>query len=113
MLSKIKSPDDHLRYFIFLNQAGGRALTPEVTAAHVAHLRRLDSEGRLEICGPFIDFAGGVVVVDARSLEEAHQIAVSDPFVNQGFRTYEIRTMKWSREENNHLQNEKLEKDEF
>jgi len=112
-MSKIKTPDDHLRYFIFLNQAGGKRLTQEVIEKHVAHLRKLDSEGRLEICGPFTDFAGGVVVVDALSIEEAHQIAISDPFVNQGYRTYEIRTMKWSREENNHLQAEKLEKDNF
>jgi len=111
-MSEIKKPDDHLRYFIFLFEKGGKPLNPEVVSRHIEHLRGLDREGRLEICGPFIDFAGGVVVVDAVTIEEADQIAKSDPFVSEGYRTYKIQTMKWSREENNHLQNEKMEKGE-
>jgi uncharacterized protein len=109
-MSKIKATDDHLRYFIFLYEEDGKALTPDVVQKHVAHLRKLDADGRLIICGPFTDFAGGVVVIDAIDIDEAHQIAKSDPFVSEGYRTYKVQTIKWSREESNHLLDEKFEK---
>ena len=69
----------------------------------MAHLRELDQAGKLVLCGPFLDYAGGMVIVQAESREEAEEIAKRDPFVASGTETYEVRTWELSCEENNHL----------
>ena len=77
-------------------------LTFDVIEKHVAHLKALDEEGRLVACGPFTDYPGGMVLIHAASLEEAHGIAQRDPFVAGGYREYSIRTVDWANKENNY-----------
>ncbi|OIO06249.1 MAG: hypothetical protein AUJ52_12595 [Elusimicrobia bacterium CG1_02_63_36] len=90
------------RFVILLSHAG-KPMTEAVIRAHVAHLKRLNDEGRLVLCGPFKDFKGGMVVVKADSYEEAKAIAEADPFVKEGVETYELRTWELSCRENNHM----------
>ena len=71
-----------------------RQLDAAVIQRHVDHLRRLDAAGKLVLCGPFSDYAGGMVVVNASSREEAEKIFRSDPFVAEGYKTYQIRTLE-------------------
>ncbi len=78
-------------------------LNNEVVALHIAHLRTLDNEGRLIVCGPFTDFKGGMVVLRAHDKAEANQIAMSDPFINGGFKTYEVRTLEVADASNGYL----------
>lgn len=94
--------DNYVRYVILLSHAE-KPFTEELVKAHCAHLRRLDQQGKLVLCGPFQDYKGGMVIVEVESLEEAKVIAESDPFVSSGVETYEIRTLQVSCEENNHL----------
>ena len=77
-------------------------LNADVVMRHVTHLKALDEEGRLVACGPFIDYAGGMVLIKAASLEEAHGIAQRDPFVTDGYRDYSIRTVDWANKDNNY-----------
>jgi len=81
----------------------GKKITEELIKSHVAHLKELDKKGQLVLCGPFLDYKGGMVIVKASSYDEAKEIAESDPFVREGVETYEIRSMEISCEENNHL----------
>lgn len=96
------SPDRFTRFVILLSHAE-KPMTEAVIRAHVAHLKRLDAEGRLVLCGPFKDHKGGMVIVKAESYAAAKEIAEADPFVKEGVETYELRTWELSCEENNHL----------
>ncbi|MBW4839457.1 MAG: YciI family protein [Paenibacillaceae bacterium] len=102
-MSEVPSFDEFKRYVILLNLNPGRRLDEDLIRGHVAHLRELDRNGQLVICGPFIDYKGGMVIVKAGSLEEAREIAERDPFVKSGAENYEVRTWAISCEENQHL----------
>lgn len=91
------------RYVILLSLNPSRSLTKELVQGHVAHLRELDAQGKLVLCGPFADYKGGMVIIKAASREEADSIARRDPFVSSGAESYELRTWELSCEENNHL----------
>ena len=80
-----------------------KALNLQVVQEHVEHLRTLDQEGRLVLCGPFTDYPGGMVVFRADSEEEALRIAESDPFIASGFKTFELRTLEVANADNNYL----------
>ncbi|MFD2442845.1 YciI family protein [Bacillus sp. CGMCC 1.16607] len=93
----------HTRYVILLTMNSGRELSEELIKEHVAFLRNLEQNHQLELCGPFTDYRGGMVIIRAASYEEAKRIAESDPFVSSGTESYELRTWQLSNEENNHL----------
>jgi len=90
-----------IRFAIILKKL--KDFTPEIINEHVAHIKALDEKGCLEICGPFLDHPGGMVVVRAASIEDAKKIAESDPFVRNGFESYEVRTWLTACKENNYL----------
>ena len=90
-------------YVIILRKVVGRELNKETIARHVQHLRSLDQDGRLILCGPFSDHPSGAVVLKAKDKAEATSIANQDPFVKEGFRTFEVRTWQIAHKENNYL----------
>jgi uncharacterized protein len=71
-----------------------KPLTKEIIKSHVEYLSGLESEGKLMLCGPFADYPGGMVIIQAENLNEATDIANSDPFIASGCKSYEIRTLK-------------------
>ncbi|MBI5239331.1 MAG: flavin reductase [Elusimicrobia bacterium] len=90
------------RYVISLTRTD-KPMTGAAVRRHVAHLKKLDRQGRLELCGPFKDGKGGMAIIRAGSLEEAKAIAESDPFIKEGLETYALREWELSCEENNHM----------
>ena len=80
-----------------------KALSLDIIKRHVEHLRKLDAEGALVLCGPFSDFPGGMVVVRAESPNEAKAIAEADPFISSGCKTYELRCLEVANAENDYL----------
>ncbi len=78
-------------------------LNEEIVKGHVEHLKELKSQGKLVLCGPFTDFPGGMVVIEAKDLAEATEIANTDPFITSGCKSFEIRTLEQANEENNYL----------
>ncbi|MDO3409724.1 YciI family protein [Saccharibacillus sp. CPCC 101409] len=95
--------DEDIRYVILLSHATNEKMSLELIRAHVNHLRSLDQEGKLVLCGPFTDYAGGMVIIRASSKEEAVQIAERDPYVLSGKENYELRTWELSLESNGHM----------
>lgn len=91
------------RYVILLSLVPGKKLTEPLIKEHVQFLKGLEREGRLVLCGPFTDYNGGMIIIKASSLEEAADIAASDPFVRSEVETFEVRTLELSCEENNHM----------
>jgi len=61
--------------------------------AHVAHYRKLQAEGRLELGGPFLDAQGGGMMVPAagQSETEVRAFAAADPAVAAGLLEFEVR----------------------
>lgn len=97
------SYDSDVLYVILLSINHGKKLTESVIREHISFLRNLEEKNQLVLCGPFLDYKGGMVVIRAESMEQAKVIAESDPFITSGLESYEIRTMEVSSEENNHL----------
>lgn len=93
----------YIRYVILINRQKDYSF--ELINMHVEHLKKLDENDQLVLCGPFTDFAGGIVIVRAESIEEAKIIAESDPFIAEGFSTYELRTLELADKENQYLLN--------
>lgn len=95
--------DAFVRYVYLMSHRPGGSLTPRLVADHIEHLKRLDAAGQLVLCGPFKDFKGGMVVLKAESLEAARAIAEADPFITEGFETYELRAWELACAENGWL----------
>lgn len=77
-------------------------LNLEIVKKHVDHLQHLDKSGKLVLCGPFTDYAGGMVILNCENIEEARKIAESDPFIAEEYKTYELRTLEIANKENNY-----------
>lgn len=80
-----------------------KPLNEEIIKSHVEHLKKLKSQGKLVLCGPFTDYPGGMVVFLAEDLAEAINIAKADPFIASGYKSFEIRTLEPANDENNYL----------
>ncbi len=90
-------------YAIMMKMKEGKTFDQGVVQRHVEHLRSLDDNGRLVICGPFKDGKGGMVVLRAQSQEEAEGMAKQDPFIAEGFEDYEVRELVAANRNNNYL----------
>ena len=91
----------YIRYVYLINRE--KDYTIEIIKKHVEHLKQLEKNDQLVLCGPFKDYPGGMVIIIAESYAEAKSIAESDPLITEEFITYELRTWELSNEENNHL----------
>lgn len=80
-----------------------KPLTEQIVKLHVAHLKQLKEQDQLVLCGPFTDYPGGMVVIRAKDIVEATEIAQKDPFIQSGYKSFEIRTIQEANEENNYL----------
>ncbi len=80
-------------------------VTKKVIEEHVENIRRLDDEGKLEICGVFKGYPGmaGMYILKTESREEAEAICKAEPLVTGGFATYKLVTLQIANRENNYL----------
>ena len=91
------------QFVVLHEKVPDRPTSTDLIQRHVAYLRELDREGRLVLSGPFMDHAGGMLIIRARDKSEALEIAGVDPFIRSGVRNLDVRTLLLSCEENNHL----------
>mgnify|MGYP002512450684 FL=1 len=80
-------------------------VTKKVIEEHVENIRRLDDEGKLEICGVFKGYPGmaGMYILKTESREEAEALCNREPLVTGGFATYKLVTLQIANRENNYL----------
>ncbi|WFA08024.1 YciI family protein [Tissierella sp. Yu-01] len=90
-----------MTYIYLMNNL--KPINKELIQSHVEHLKELNNQGNLVFCGPFTDYPGGMVIFLAEDLEEATNIAKSDPFIASGCKSFEIRTIEPANAENNYL----------
>ena len=72
---------------------------------HVEHIKKLDDDGKLLLCGPTKGYPGvaGMVIFKADNDEEAKAICMSEPFVAEGYATYKFFSMRIGNRDNNYL----------
>ncbi len=90
-----------LTFIILLHDQ--KSLNKEVILAHVDYLKSLEYQKRLIFSGPFKDHEGGIVIIFASTKDEAITIANQDPFINQGYKSYEIIEVIHAHQDNNYL----------
>jgi uncharacterized protein YciI len=80
-------------------------LTKKVVEEHVENIKRLDDEGKLEICGVFKGYPGmaGMYILKTEGREEAEEICRREPLVTGGYATYKLVGLQIANRENNYL----------
>jgi uncharacterized protein len=81
-----------LKLFVIFSQGKGLDLRPYL-AEHLAYMIELEQRGKLFASGPFGDGTkgDGMTIVRAASEAEARELALADPFVANGIRTFTIK----------------------
>ena len=81
-----------LKLYVIFSYGKGLDLKPYL-ADHLAYMIELEREGRLFASGPFGDGStgDGMTIVRAANEEEARAMALRDPFVANGIRTFTIQ----------------------
>jgi len=59
----------------------GKPVFEQALGPHVEYMKGLKRAGTLLAAGPFLDDRGGLAIVSAASLEQAHEIFGQDPAV--------------------------------
>ena len=76
--------------YVYIGRDGpdGLRLRPSVRDRHLAHIERLDRDGRIVFAGPLRDGAGApcgsLIVLHADDLASARTIAERDPYLVEG-----------------------------
>ncbi len=80
-------------------------VTKAVITRHVENLRKLDADGKLELCGPLKGCPGvaGMVIFKTQSYEEAEALCKLEPLVVEGYATYTLASLQIADKENNYL----------
>jgi uncharacterized protein YciI len=84
-----------LKLFVIFSYGKGLDLKPYL-AEHLSYMIALEREGKLFASGPFGDGTrgDGMTIVRAADAEEARALALRDPFVINGIRTFKIE--RWT-----------------
>ncbi len=91
-------------FLVLYSQKQSHILTDDMLNKHIYFLKKLQSDNRLSICGPFTDNQGAVLVIMADSFMEAEKIINQDPFINQKYyEKYIIHEFMTANAENNWL----------
>jgi flavin reductase (DIM6/NTAB) family NADH-FMN oxidoreductase RutF/uncharacterized protein YciI len=98
-----KVSEHDVRWVYLLSQERPELFSEALVREHVAHLKRLEDDGLLELCGPFPEHAGGMVILRGCDEARARAIAEADPFVSSGAERYELRRWELSRRSIRHM----------
>ena len=97
---------DKWLYVMFIEKTKSyNKLTKAAVERHVANLKNLDEQGRIELAGVFKGYPGvaGMYILRAGSLEEAEEICRSEPLVVEGFAAYKLKALQAADKDNNYL----------
>ena len=97
---------ENVKYVMIIKR--GRAynkVTKAVITRHVENLRKLDAEGKIELCGPFKGYPGvaGMVIFKTQSYEEAEALCRQEPLVAEGYASYILAALQVADKDNNYL----------
>jgi uncharacterized protein YciI len=79
-------------------------LVERLTKEHVDHIRDLDSKGILFLCGLLKGHEDGMLILNAKTYEEAESYVKLDPFImNNCYKKYVIYEIVEANASNNYL----------
>jgi len=86
-----------MKYIIILSsEPSQNDVDPELVEAHESFLDFLNSQGKLFASGPFMNRPGGMIILNADSMQEAQAIAQEFPLIRNKLRQYEI--LEWKQQ---------------
>jgi len=97
------------KFLIFLQDVNYEdTFTPEMmdelTKSHVDHIRDLDAKGILFFCGLLKGTEKGMLILNAKTYQEAEDYVQRDPFiVHKCYKTYVIQELEEANASNNYL----------
>ena len=97
---------DNLMYMMMIEKSKTyNKITKKVITEHVDNIRKLDDEGKLEICGVFKGYPGmaGMYILKTESREEAEELCKKEPLVTGGYATYKLVGLQIANRENHYL----------
>jgi uncharacterized protein YciI len=98
---------EKLLYYVMLIERGKtyNKINKAMVVKHVEYIKTLDDNGQLILCGPLKGYPGiaWMVIIKAKSYEEAKNICKSEPFVAEGYATYKLVTLQVGNKDNNYL----------
>lgn len=79
-------------------------VTKAVITRHVENMKKLDADGKIELCGSFKGYPGvaGMVVFKTQSYEEAEALCKLEPLVAEGYETYTLASLQVADRDNNY-----------
>lgn len=80
-------------------------MTKAVVTEHVENIRKLDDEGKLELCGVFKGYPGmaGMYILKTKDRKEAEEICDAEPLIAGGYATYKLIIFPISNQQVNKL----------
>ena len=97
---------EKLRYLVMIEKSKTyNRMTKKAVEEHVENIRKLDEEGKLELCGVFKGYPGmaGMYILKTKSREEAEEICKAEPLVVGGYAAYKLVGLQIANRENNYL----------
>jgi uncharacterized protein len=86
-----------MKYIIILSsEPNQNDVDAELVEAHENFLDFLNSQGKLFASGPFMNRPGGMIILNADSMQEAQAIAQEFPLIRNKQRQYEI--LEWKQQ---------------
>jgi len=73
--------------------------TDAIVHEHVAFLRELAKSDQVRLAGPYVDGKeaeneAGIFMFKAENMESAQALLATDPFISEGFQSYQLRQLK-------------------
>jgi uncharacterized protein YciI len=80
-------------------------MNKDAVIRHVDNIRKLDDDGKLEMCGVLRKCHGiaGMIILRANSYEDAAELAKCEPLIVDGYATYKLMSFEVGNRENNYL----------
>ena len=97
---------EHILYVMFIKRGKTyNKINGEMVKQHVDYIRTLDDGGKLELCGAFKGYPGvaGMLILKVPNYEDAEAICKAEPFVSEGYATYELRILQAGNRDNHYL----------
>lgn len=97
---------EKLMYLVLLEKSKTyNRITKKIVAEHVENIRKLDDEGKLELCGAFKGYPGmaGMYLLKTENREEAEKLCEMEPLVVGGYATCRLVGFLVADRENNYL----------
>ena len=91
-------------FLVELQDKSPDTLESQLLQCHVEHLKKLEEQGHLLVCGPFADGSGAMLVLQANNRSEIDEFIQADPFIqNMFYGSYSITEFYKADAANNYL----------